>query len=58
MYLPRLRRISDVIKEMRAQDEDTVITRHIIKELIHYLKNNGLFFIFSVLYFQQRRSKL
>ena len=35
MYLPRLRRISDVIKEMRAQDEDTVITRHIIEELIH-----------------------
>ena len=35
MYLPRLRRISEVIKEMRAQDEDTVITRHFIEELIH-----------------------
>lgn len=35
MYLPRLRRISDVITEMHANDPDTVITRHFIEMLIH-----------------------
>lgn len=35
MYLPRLRRISDVIKEMKAQDEKTVISRHFIESLVH-----------------------
>ena len=35
MYLPRLRRISDVLKEMKAQDEQTVISRHFIESLVH-----------------------
>ena len=35
MYLPRLRRISDVLKEMKAQDEHTVISRHFIESLVH-----------------------
>ena len=30
MYLPRLRKISDVLTQMHAADPDTVITRHFI----------------------------
>ena len=35
MYLPRLRKISDVLTQMYAADPDTVITRHFIESLIH-----------------------
>lgn len=35
MYLPRLRKISDVLTQMHAADPDTVITRHFIESLIH-----------------------
>ena len=35
MYLPRLRRISDVLKEMKEKDEKTVISRHFIETLVH-----------------------
>ena len=35
MYLPRLRRISDVLKEMKSADEQTVISRHFIETLVH-----------------------
>ena len=35
MYLPRLRRISDVLKEMKSADEQTVISRHFIEALVH-----------------------
>ena len=35
MYLPRLRRISDVIKEMKKADGKTVISRHFIETLVH-----------------------
>ncbi len=35
MYLPRLRRISDAIKEIKTVDPDSVLTRYFIEELIH-----------------------
>lgn len=34
MYIPRLRRISDVIAEMRTEDPETAISQYVIKELI------------------------
>ena len=38
MYIPRLRRIPDVVKEMRASDPESVITYALIKELIKQKK--------------------
>ena len=35
MYIPKLRRISDALKEIKEKDPDTVLTRHFIEELIH-----------------------
>ena len=35
MYVPKLRRISDTLKEIKEKDPDTVLTRHFIEELIH-----------------------
>lgn len=35
MYIPRLRRISDALKEIKKNDPDTVLTRHFIEKLIH-----------------------
>lgn len=34
LYIPRLRRISDTLTEMKWQDPDTVVTRHFIVDLI------------------------
>ena len=34
MYIPRLRRISDVIKEMKATDKESIITYYTIIKLI------------------------
>ena len=44
MYLPKLRKISDVINEMKANDPHTVITRHFIEFLIHTNKITALKF--------------
>ena len=35
MYIPKLRRIAEALKEIKKQDPDTVLTRHFIEELIH-----------------------
>lgn len=34
MYVPRLRRITDVVKEMKANDPNTEITYHLIQSLV------------------------
>lgn len=34
MYLPRLRRLTDIVKEMKAADKDTAITYYVLQELI------------------------
>lgn len=34
MYIPRLRRISDVIKEIKEQDKDTMLNPTLIKEWV------------------------
>lgn len=34
MYVPRLRRIIDVINEMKKADPDSIITRYLICDLI------------------------
>ena len=34
MYLPRLRRINDVVKEIKAVDKDSAITYYALHELI------------------------
>lgn len=34
MYIPRLRKINDVISEIKAQDPETVITWKLVKRLI------------------------
>ena len=34
MYIPRLRRINDVVAEIKEQDPETNITYRVIKELI------------------------
>lgn len=33
MYIPKLRRISDVIKEMKAQDPDSPVSWYFLREL-------------------------
>ena len=38
MYIPRLRKIETIVKEMRRVDPDTVITRHFLEELIYTKK--------------------
>lgn len=38
MYIPRLRKIETIVKEMRQFDPDTVITRHFLEELIYTKK--------------------
>ena len=38
MYVPRLRKIETIVKEMRRVDPDTVITRHFLEELIYTKK--------------------
>ena len=35
MYIPRLRRISDTLNEIKSLDPQSVLTRHFIEELIH-----------------------
>ena len=35
MYIPRLRRISDTLNEIKRLDPQSVLTRHFIEELIH-----------------------
>ena len=35
MYMPRLRRLSDVINEMRANDPDSIITRYLLVDMIN-----------------------
>ena len=34
MYIPRLRRISDVLNEIRAEDPETDVSQYVIKELL------------------------
>ncbi len=34
MYIPRIRRISDVIKEIKKQDKDTMLNPTLIREWI------------------------
>ncbi len=34
MYIPRIRRVSDVIKNFREEDKDTMITQALIKNWI------------------------
>ena len=42
MYIPRLRRISDVIKEMKKSDPDSIITYYSIIKLIEVGKLTAL----------------
>ena len=42
MYIPRLRRISDVINEMKKADPDTIITCYTIIKLIEVGKLTAL----------------
>ncbi len=42
MYIPRLRRISDVINEMKKADPDSIITHYTIIKLIEVGKLTAL----------------
>ena len=44
MYIPKLRRISDVIKEMKVQDPASPISWYFLRELCRICKINTLKF--------------